>query len=84
MAYKLEVNHPDFEKGFEFDCDGILVANGDSRVLTAEDELSFLARVGRPVKEVYGHGTFAKLTGSTELTTKEEKSQAEALKGGVE
>ena len=79
MAYKLEVNHPDFPKGWEFDCDGILVKNGESRTLTDEDELAFIARVGRPVKEIYGHGEHAKLTGSTELTAKE---KAEATKGG--
>lgn len=71
MAYKLEVNHPDFEKDFEFDCDGILVKNGHSVTLTEEDERAFIARVGRTVKEIYGHGTVAKLTGSSELSTKE-------------
>jgi len=79
MAYKLEVDLPDFEKGFEFDCDGILVKNGESVALTAEDELRFIAKWGRPIKEIYGHGEHAKLTGSSELTSKE---KAEATKGG--
>lgn len=81
MAYQLEVNHPDFPDGHEFDCDGILVENGKSRKLTAEDELAFISRhaEGRTVKEIYGHGTYAKLTGSSELTTKAEKDQAAAL-----
>jgi hypothetical protein len=79
MAYTLEVNHPDLPKGTEMDCDGILVENGSSRKLTAEDELAFLGRVGRSVKDIYGHGTFAKLSGTTELDTKAEKTQAAAL-----
>ena len=79
MAYKLEVDHPDFPDDQEFDCDGILVKNKTAKTLTAEDELAFISRVGRPVKEIYGHGTFAKLSGSTELTTKAEKDQAAAL-----
>ena len=79
MAYTLEVKHPEFPDGFEFDCDGILVENGKSRKLTAEDELAFISRVGRTVKEIYGHGTFAKLSGTTEIDSKAEKDQAKAL-----
>lgn len=81
MAYKLEVKHPDFPDDAEFDCDGILVKNNSSVTLTAEDELAFISRhtEGRSVKDIYGHGTYAKVTGSTELTTKAEKDQAEAL-----
>lgn len=71
MAYKLEVNHPDFPKGFEFDCDGILVKNGETRTLTKEDELAFISRWGNDVKHYYGHGTIGKVTGSSELTAKE-------------
>lgn len=80
MAYTLEVNHPDFPDDYEFDCDGILVKNKSSRKLTADDELAFIARVGRSVKDIYGHGEIAKLTGSTELDTKAEKEQAAAIK----
>jgi hypothetical protein len=71
MAYKLEVNHPHFPKGFEFDCDGILVKNGESVTLSKEDELLFLGRWGQDVKHFYGHGTHAKVTGSSELSAKE-------------
>ena len=73
MAYKLEVDHPDFPKGFEFDCDGILVENGSSKTLTKEDELAFISRWGHDVKHFYGHGTYAKVTGSSELSSKEKK-----------
>lgn len=89
MAYTLEVNNPDLPKGTPMDCDGILVENGSSRKLTAEDELAFISRhtEGRSVKDIYGHGTIAKLSGSTELDSKAEKEQAAALasvKGGGE
>jgi hypothetical protein len=79
MAYTLEVDHPDFPDDYEFDCDGILVKNKSSRKLTEEDELAFISRVGRTVKDIYGHGTYAKLTGATELNTKAEKDQAKAI-----
>jgi hypothetical protein len=46
MAYKLEVNHPDFPKDWEFDCDGVLVKNGGSTTLTEEDEGAIFARSG--------------------------------------
>jgi hypothetical protein len=73
VAYKLEVDHPDFPKDWEFDCDGILVPNGGSVTLTKEDELAFLSRWGQDVKHFYGHGTVAKVTGASLVTAKELK-----------
>ena len=73
MAYKLEVDHPDFPKGFEFDCDGILVENGETHTVTKEEELLFIGRWGHDIKHFYGHGTIAKVTGSSELSAKEKK-----------
>jgi hypothetical protein len=70
MAYSLEVNHPDFPKGFEFDCDGILVKNGNTVKISKDEEQAFLSRVGRPLREIYGHKDVPdhiKLTGTTEL-----------------
>lgn len=68
MAYKLEVNHPDFPKDWEFDCDGVLVLNGGSTTLTEEDEYNVYNRAGgRTVKEVFGHADvpeFIKLSGT--------------------
>lgn len=78
MAYKLELNHPDFPKDMEFDLDGILMKNKGSRTLTEADEQAFLAKNGRTVKELYGHSAIVKLTGTTELSSKER----EELKGG--
>lgn len=72
MAYSLEVNHPDFDKGFEFDCDGILVKNGSAVKISKDEELAFLSRNGRPLREIYGHKDtpdHIKLTGTTELKT---------------
>jgi hypothetical protein len=56
VAFKLEVNHPEFPKGWEFDMDGVVVKNGGSVTLTEQDELNVLGRAqGRTVDEVYGH-----------------------------
>jgi hypothetical protein len=77
MAYKLEVDHPDFPKDFPFDLDGILVKNKGSRTLTEDEEQAFLAKNRRTVKEVYGHSTIVKITGSTELSSKELKELKE-------
>ena len=73
MPYKLEVNHPDFPKGFPFDCDGIPVENGSTATVTKEQELQFIGKWGRDIKHFYGHGAVAKVTGSSELTPKERK-----------
>lgn len=74
MAYSLEVNHPDFEKGFEWDCDGILVKNGSTVKISKEEEAAFLAKNGRPLSDIYGHKKVPehiKLTGTTELNKKD-------------
>lgn len=75
MAYKLEVNHPDFPKDWEFDMDGVLVKNGGSVTLTEEDELAILNRSGGlTVKEVFGHKNvpeYIKLTGTKASDVKE-------------
>lgn len=75
MAYKLEVNHPDFPKDWEFDMDGVLVKNGSSVVLSEADEEAIFNRSGGlTVKEVFGHKgvpDYIKLTGSKESELKE-------------
>lgn len=75
MAYKLEVNHPDFPKDWEFDMDGVLVKNGSSVTLTEEDEAAIYNRSGgQTVKEVFGHKDvpeYIKLTGSKASDLKE-------------
>ena len=84
MAYELHVDHPHFPKGFEFDCDGILVKNGESVKLTKEDELAFIGRWGNDVKFYYGHGSHAKVTGSSELTKNEKEAAAPPVSTGPE
>ena len=71
MAYKMEANDPQFPKGTEFDCDGILVENGSSVTLTEEQERAFYARNQRSVKDVYDHSEIIKLSGSSALSSKE-------------
>lgn len=75
MAYKLEVNHPDFPKDWELDMDGVLVKNGESVTLSEEDEARIFARSGGlTVKEVFGHKgvpEYIKLSGSKASEIKE-------------
>ena len=75
MAYKLEVDHPDFPKDWEFDMDGVLVKNGGAVTLTEEDELAIFNRSGGlTVKEVFGHKNvpdYIKLTGTKASDVKE-------------
>ena len=79
MSYKMEVNHPDFPKDWMFDLDGIACKNGGSVTVDEEMERSFLARVGRPIKEIYGHSEIVKLTGTSELSSKEKTELAEGV-----
>ncbi len=67
--YTLEVNHPDFPKDWEFDCDGILVKNGSSVKITKEMEEAFPGRSGGlSVHEIYGDSPeHIKLTGTSAL-----------------
>ena len=75
MAYKLEVDHPDFPKDWEFGMDGVLVKNGGSATLTEEDELAIFNRSGGlTVKQVFGHKDvpdYIKLTGTKASDVKE-------------
>ena len=73
MAYKLDVKHPDYPDGMEFDLDGIAAKNGESVTVTEEMEAAFLSRVGKTVKEIYGHSEIVKLSGTSELSPKEKK-----------
>lgn len=73
MAYKLDVKHPEYPEGTAFDLDGIAVENGKSVTVTKEVEAAFLSRVGRSIKEIYGHSEIVKLSGTSELTSNEKK-----------
>lgn len=69
MAYKIEVDFPDFEKGVEFDVGGVLVPNGGSVELTAEQEQDFVSRHQAAVKDQLG-SEYVKVTGSSSLSKK--------------
>ena len=71
MSYKMEANHPEYPKGTEFDCDGILVKNGSSVTVTADMERAFIAKNHRTIKELYGNSEIIKLSGTSELSSKE-------------
>lgn len=75
MAYKLEVNHPDFPKDFPFNCDGILVKNKGSVTVTKEMEVRFLKKNRKSLKDIYGHSEIVKLSGSSELTKDEREKE---------
>lgn len=77
MALKLEGNHPDFPKGWEFDLDGIAFKNGGSVSISAEMEQAFIAKNGRPIDEIYGHSEIFKLSGTSELASKAKKDNSE-------
>ena len=80
MTYKLEVNHPDYPKGFAFDLDGILVENGKSVEVDEDTERRFLAHNGKSLKDLYGQGEIVKLSGSSSLSSKE-KAELEGGEG---
>lgn len=69
--YTLQVDHPDFPKGWEFDLDGIPAKNGETTKVTKEMEEAFLSRIGRPIKDIYGHSEIVKISGTTELAKKD-------------
>jgi hypothetical protein len=77
MAYKLEANHPDFPKGWEFDCDGIPLKNGGSVAITAEMEAAFIGKNFNTIENIYGHSEIFKLSGTSELASKSKKDDSE-------
>lgn len=81
MAYKLEVDHPGFPKDFMFDLDGIACKNGSSVTVTEEMEKHFLAKNGKTLKDIYGHSKVVKLSGTSEVSSKE---KAELIPEGGE
>jgi hypothetical protein len=67
MALKLDVDHPNYPKGMEFDLDGIGAKNGSSVEVTADMEQAFLSKNGKSIKEIYGHSKIVKVSGTSEL-----------------
>lgn len=71
MGYKLEMNHPEFEKGVEFDVGGMLVPNGGSVELSDSDERRLILRHGASIKDALGNNVYLKVSGSSALSKKE-------------
>lgn len=69
MAVTIELNHPEFPDGYEFDVGGVLVPNGGSVEVTEEQELVFLAKHGLKYRDG-NWGSFVKVSGTTELDSK--------------
>jgi len=61
---KVSMNHPAFPKGFEFDIGGVLIENGSTIDLDAEQVATIEARSGLPIKEALGNSPFIKLGGT--------------------
>jgi hypothetical protein len=78
MGYKLELDHPDYEKGVEVDFGGVAVENGGSKTLTEEDEQRVVATHGKPLKDALGGSKFLKISGSSDM----KKADVEALTEG--
>jgi hypothetical protein len=68
MPLKIEFNHPQMEKGTEFDLGGFLVPNGGFVELTEDQEISFLARHRMEVKEALSGVMFVKVSGKAEAS----------------
>ncbi len=71
MGVKLEVNLPNMDKGTELDVGGVLVKNGGSVELTDEQELGFVSRHRKSVKEWAEGSEYVKATGTGKVTPKE-------------
>lgn len=79
MAYKLEVDHPNYPKDFPLNLDGILVKNKGSVTVTEEMEQRFVAKNRKSIKDIYGHSDIVKITGTSELG---KSGVSEILEGG--
>lgn len=64
MGVKISVDFPNMEKGTELDVGGVLVENGGSVELDDDQELAFVARHRKAVKDWAGESSYVKVTGS--------------------
>lgn len=65
---ELEVNFPDYEKGAEIDLGGILVINGKTTTVSEDQELAFVGRWGKPVRDKLDGNKNVKVTGQAKYT----------------
>jgi hypothetical protein len=71
MTLTVEINHPDYEDGVEFDVAGVLVPNKGKTTLTEDQERLLVARRQKPAREVFEGSQFVKITGSSTLSAKD-------------
>ena len=64
MGVKLAANFPYTDKGTELDIGGVLVPNGGSTELDEDQELSFVSRNRKSVKEWCGDSEYVKCSGT--------------------
>lgn len=80
MALTVEIKHPEFEDGVEFDLAGILIPNGGKVELTEDQERTVVAKRQKAVRDVLEGNQFVKVTGTSFLSSKQ---LSEALGVGV-
>ena len=71
MTLTIEIDHPEFEKDVEFDLAGILIKNKGKVQLSEEQERLLVAKRQKPTREVLEGNKFVKVTGTSELSTKD-------------
>ncbi len=65
---EITVDFPDYEDGIEIDLGGLLVVNREKTEISEEQELTFVARHGKPVREQLEGNKSVKVAGSAVYT----------------
>lgn len=64
MSVEIEYNNPDFPKDTEFDLGGVLVPNGGKVKLDDDQELAFVSRHQKAVRDKLGNSDNVTVTGT--------------------
>ena len=68
MSLKVTYNHPDFEKGHEFEVRGLgILKNGQPKTLSEEEEATFVSVHGESVRDHFKGNEAYKVEGTTEV-----------------
>jgi len=70
MGVKIAADFPNMDKGTELDIGGVLVENGGSVELDDEQELAFVGRHHKSVKDWAGDSPYVKISGNPKHGTK--------------
>lgn len=65
---EITVDFPDYEDGIEIDLGGLLVVNRKSTEISEDQELGFVARHGKPVREQLEGNSNVKISGKAVYT----------------